>query len=73
MTAPANVTADRMDRVVAGNWVHLGPIVLGDDTPDGDWAEVADVLAGGETTLLTLADDTLVTGPSNRLIRIGWS
>lgn len=71
MSAPANVTGDRADRVTAGQWVHFGPLVLGDATPVDGWLLVGSVVVG-DTVTFTFDDESTLTVPGNRLVRIGW-
>ncbi len=73
MSALQNVTGDRADRIVAGQFVHLSPMVLGDDTPDDDWLEVAAVESGADSVTLTMVDESSLTLAANRLVRIGWT
>lgn len=72
MSAPANVTGDRLDRVAVGHWVHVGPMVLSDATPTDGWRKVIGVLNNGAVVSLTFADETAYNGVPNELVRIGW-
>ncbi len=71
MTAPANVTGDRLDRVVAGQLVHCDVPLLSGDTPADGWLEVASVASDGAVVTLTFVDESLFTAPVARLVRIG--
>jgi hypothetical protein len=71
--APASVTADRVDTVLKGQWVHLDPPTL-DATPGDGWLEVASVeVTDGLVTLgFTGAVEPAVL-PVDRLVGLGWA
>lgn len=70
---PDHVTADRLDRVAAGQFVNVDAFTLTGDVPEDGWVQVTQVDAGVSQVMLMLADETTFTSAGNRLVRIGWN
>lgn len=73
MSAPANVTADRADRVSVGQFVHSAPFTLTDATPDDGWLQVNEVSVSAGAVTFGLSDESVLVAAPDRLLRVGWS
>lgn len=69
---PQNFTGDRLDSVLAGQFVQPEVPSL-DSTPDDGWFEVKSVSVAGGLVTLTFTDQTTFVAPPDRLVRVGWS
>lgn len=69
---PDHVTADRADRVQAGQFVHDARPLLSEPAPDDGWEAVESVETGVQGTVITLAEGGSVFYPADRIIYLGW-